>query len=212
MHYFYFDAAGDPGFQLGKTLKAGGSKPFYVLCVISTEDKYATQNVIIELRGILNLKLGYEFKYHTLDVKKRQPFFAELVKHNFTAYVAVLDKQHSSQARSFSLFGGNLLTNTLVIPLISLAIADLSPPLTKFHLTIDQAKHDKIIPEMRVALSKELRQQNLTCKSKISPGDSKKEDCLQLADMIAGMVMDSYETNNKELYSIIQKKVVLNEI
>ncbi len=80
MHYFFFDAAGDPGFQISKSPKGkgGGSKPFYVLCVISTNNNTSIQLKLNDLRHQWGMNPVHEFKFHTLDRKKRQPFFKTL--------------------------------------------------------------------------------------------------------------------------------------
>lgn len=205
MHYFFFDAAGDPGFKVGF-----GSSPFYVVCVVSTPDKYGLQDKLDQLRKVLKASPKFEFKYYKFPASNRQAFFTEIMKHALLAHVCVIDKANSFQAANLARLGGNALTNRVVAPLISQAIADAIPPITNFHFYIDQAKHDKKIAQnMRVEVSYELKQRGLNCKSKLSPQDSKIESCLQVADMIAGMVMESYETGDKRLLNIVSPKMIL---
>lgn len=205
MHYFFFDAAGDPGFKVDS-----GSSPFYVVCVISTSDKYGLQDKLEQLRKTFKASPKYEFKYFKFPALNRRLFFTEIMKHDLRAHVCVIDKANSFQVAMLSKLGGNALTNRIIAPLISHAIDDAEPPITNFHFYIDQAKHDKKIAQvMRAEISHELNQRKLSCISKLSPQDSKIEHCLQIADMIAGMVMDSYETGDKKLLNIVKPKLVL---
>jgi hypothetical protein len=210
MHYFFFDAAGDPGFQVGK--EGGGSKPFYVSCVIATENKLAIQDRIAALRQRFGLKAKFEFKYHNLDTVKRVPFFAEFAKSDmdFKAYVSVLDKQNSLSTLSLSNLGGNVLTSRLLAPLIGQAVALSVRPVNKLRIVIDQKKNDKAIADaMRAAISNELKSRGLICSSRVSPVESHTEGCLQLADMVAGMIMDKFKSGNEGLYKIMENKILL---
>lgn len=205
MHYFFFDAAGDPGFKLGF-----GSSPFYVVCIISTADKYGLHDKLDQLKKTFKASPRFEFKYFKFPAVNRQTFFTEVMKHDLLAHVCVIDKANNFQAANFSKLGGNALTNRIIAPLISQVIADAIPPITNFHFYIDQAKHDKKIAQaMRVEVSHELNQRGLNCKSKLSPQDSKIEPCLQVADMVAGMVMESFETGDTKYFNIVRPKLVL---
>jgi hypothetical protein len=206
MHYFFFDAAGDPGFKFEKE---GGSKPFYVVCIVSTWAKFELENKLNELRKFYKASPKYEFKYHRFPISDRKSFFTEIVKHDLLLRVCILDKKNHPQSEGLARLGGNALTNWMVAPMISHAIANAAPPITNFHFYIDQAKHDKRIAQnMRSEISHELNQRGLVCRSQVSPRDSKLEQCLLVADMVAGMVMDSFETNDNSLLRIIQPKLV----
>ena len=216
MDSFYFDAAGDPGFQIGKiksTNLSGGSKPFFVVCVLRIDDQEKLDEAFVTLKKSFTLKTNFEFKFHTLDVSKRIPFFREIVKQPFKGYVAVLDKMKSLQTQSLSQLSGNELTNKLVAPLIIEAISEATPPITNFHFRIDEKKHNKGVAQaMRVAISAEMRQRRLLCRSKVSPCESERYSGIQLADMVAGMVMDSFEKNDQELLKIVAQKLVVTNV
>ncbi len=207
MHYFFFDAAGDPGFKF-KT--EGGSKPFYVVCIVSTETKYDLENRLAQLRLKYRTSANYEFKFSKFPAENRSSFFTEIMKHDLLFNVCILDKKNHPQSEGLARFGGNALTNWVVAPMISFAVANAEPPITNFHFYIDQAKHDKKIAQnMRSEISHELNQRGLICRSQVSPRDSKLEQCLQVADMVAGMVMDSFEKQENTLLKIVQSKLVV---
>ncbi len=210
MHYFIFDAAGDPGLQVGKADSAGGSKPFYVSCVISTSDKDAITDRLATLRQTFGLASGYEFKFHALDHKYREPFFTEFAKPDihFKAYVSVWIKDSSLRSFSLSKLKGNARIGRLLAELLGEAVASTSPPINRLHCIIDQKKNDHAVANaIRLEISTELRSRGIICTTNVSPRESHTEKSLQLADMIAGMIVHRYKNNTAVLSRIIKGKL-----
>lgn len=213
MHYFFFDASGDPGVKIYPDVKQSGQpRPFYVQCLISVSDteRDLLNQKVIDLRKTFGYGPTYEFKYSKLPENKKPIFFQEIMKLDFLAYIAVLDKINSGAIGSFLNIGGSNVTNKILAPLI----ADALPQIPKFHCTIDKENDTKeVIRKLRVEVSKEIRARNLTsiCDN-IKPGDSKQFECLQVADMFAGIVADGYKNNNLTIFNSIKKKVILKII
>ncbi len=205
MHYYFFDAAGDPGFKLNT-----GSTPFYVQCLIVTQDKQAISDKLAELRNRFKLPNNFEFKYQrNLGIIIRRQFFIEIANLDFEAYIAVLNKTESEQALTLSKLGGNELTNELLAKLTATASVQIS----KFYLKIDEAKHlVAVAQKLRVRISNEFRTEGINCSFKVSPSVSHKDDGLQVADMIAGLIMDGYETQNNEIFKVLQAKLAVWEV
>ncbi len=214
MHYLFFDATGDPGFKLKKTVRGGGSTPYYVQGIVSFESKDAkelAESKIKELRSRFKLPSNFEFKYHRrLSNPSKQSFWAEVAKLDARFFVTVLDKINSTQVKNLSALNGNDLTSRLVAQLVGEAVQNCK----EFVFTVDEHEQAKVVVQhIRSEVSAEIRRRCLNTKcNKISARDSKKEDCLQLADMIAGLVMDSYEVKDKNLYKLIEKKMSLKEL
>ncbi len=217
MHYFFFDAAGDNGFQIGKasSSRGGGSKPFYVLAVISTPSQFDIEDRIRKLKTLWGINENQEFKFHTIDQKKKAPFFQNFADQNFTGYVAVWDKMTSSQTPTLEkLKDGNKVTSKLLAPIIAQAVTPTNGPIIDdFYLYIDERKNNNVVKNMiRKEISDELKKLKILYQMKLSPRDSKVIQSIQLADMVAGMVMDSFETANDNLLRIIRHKLIITKI
>lgn len=217
MHYFFFDAAGDNGFQIGKASsgKGGGSTPFYVLAVVSTPSQFDIEDKIRNLKTLWGMNEKQEFKFHTIDQKKKAPFFQNFANQSFTAYVSVWNKTASPQTLTLEkLKDGNKVTSKLLAPLIVQAVTPAnSPVIDDFYLFIDERKNNTVVRNMiRKEISDELRKLKIVYQMKLSPRDSKVIQSIQLADMVAGMVMDSYETGSRQLLSLIEHKLIISEV
>lgn len=213
MHYFFFDASGDPGFDIYSDVKQK-SRPnlFYVQCVISVSDKDKDLMIqkVVDLRKTFGYGPTYEFKYSKLPENKKPLFFEEIIKLDFSAYIAVLDKINSGAKASLLNIGGSNVTNKILAPLI----ADALPGIPKFHCTVDKENDSReVIRKLRGEISKELRARNITsvCDN-IKPGDSKQFECLQVADMFAGIVADGYKNSNPAIFTPVRKKITLKLI
>ncbi len=105
---------------------------------------------------------------------------------------------------------GSEVTNHLVAQLL----AEATVKIGSFHLIIDESEQAKQLAlKMKSVIINELKNRGMGSKcEKVTPRDSKKDLCLQLADMIARMVMDSNETGSKSLIKIIEKKLVITTL
>ena len=198
MHYF-LDAAGDPGFKKQ-------SKPFYVQCLIAIPNatsKAKIQDKMSELKKLFKMNSDSEFKYNSFDQRKRIAFFTEIAKMDLKAYTAVVDKNLGGiVAHRFAKMDGNSITGEILVDLI----ADVSVGITEYSFTIDGQKSDKkLTDKWRVDASRELKTRGIICNCvRFTSQVSHRESCLQIADMIAGVVMDRFETNNYGLLKPIE--------
>ncbi len=208
MREFYFDGSGDQGLQRSRT--SNPSSRFYIQCVIdikTDEAKQAIKKKFAELRKRFNMPPTEEFKYHKrLRPAYLQLFFEEVVKLDFMAYVGVLDKDTSWLVPSLRSLKGNQLTNNLIAQLLAEYLTDVG----EFHLYVDKENDQKVSEQtMRAEITRVLKNSeldlNIKCE-KVTGLKSTQDDCLQLADMIAGHVGFGFKNDKRDCYSILEQR------
>lgn len=217
MEYFFFDGAGDQGFiqkTPAEAKKVGrGSSLFYTQCIVSTgntENTALIKQKLAELKSKYGLNLNAEFKYRKFDLVKKQPFFTDLAKLDLKAYVTVLDKFNtrytSLQAHGLSELDGPTLTNRLLARILGDILTN-SPNITDLRLIVDLPRREQnSVRLMRSETNKEISHISPYRSCKLSASDSQKDIGVQLADMIAGLVMDAYETGKMDKLKVLESK------
>ncbi len=175
--YFYVDESGDAGLE-GKA----SSSSHFVITMVQLPDR-APLHPLVRLRKALNLPSAFEFKYHKTTATQKDRFFRDVLAVPFRVRAVVLNKAR-----------------------IGLSLRELSPQELITHLIIqltlraselDIANEVLIIDGATPAFCRHLRVQFTdVCKSenRIRPfkniigANSRNEDGLQMADMIAGAI------------------------
>lgn len=217
MSYFYFDAAGDQGFiqhSPTEAMKFGrGSTPYYVQCLVNTgttENTFLIKQELEKLKTKYELSVTAEFKHAKFKFEHKKPFFLDIAKFNFFAHVTILDKFNtrytSLQARQLSNLSGPDLTNRLLAQSLA-EILTADPSITDFHLVVDVPRAEQnSVSLMRQVIKNFVSQIQPYRSYKVSPSDSKKDVGVQLADMIAGLVMDAYETGEMDKFKVLESR------
>lgn len=208
MRELYFDGSGDQGLQRSAT--SSQSSRFYIQCVIDIKTDEAKETIkkkFAELRKRFGIPSNIEFKYHKrLRPEYQQVFFDEIAKLDFIAYVGVLDKDNRGAVIGFKGLKGNELTNNLIAQLLAEYLSDLE----NFHLYVDKENDQKVSEQaMRAEIARVLKSRdlelNIKCE-KVTGLKSTQEDCLQLADMIAGHVGFGFKNDKRDCYSNLEQK------
>jgi len=181
--HLFIDWSGDLGFKFGR-----GSTTHLVIAVVSTVDYAALQKLISGFRTERGLHKAYEFHHAHIPEAERAAFCDALHDVSLQAWVLVVDKRRLSgsfqRRNQYDLFGEFIATLADQLPAEAVENA--------FVMIDAHATTTKLTRRIRVAMSRALRARE------IQPGIKKvrgypahSEDGLQLADMLAGAVVES---------------------
>lgn len=179
------DESGCPGFKLKK-----GSTPYFVVGMVIFKDFSEAEEAskkIAELRQ--TLKVNPEFKFSKTRAKVKDDFFHSLCHYNFQVRALVVNKNnlYSRELRNNTDSFYNFFVKT-VMQYDDKTLANAS-------IKID-GSGDK---EFKTALNNYLRQSIGGQKiKKFKFVDSKKDNLIQLADMIVGAIARNYSGKRKE--------------
>lgn len=191
----YIDDSGDPGF------KSGASSNFIMAAAVfmAESDALIVSEKISELRKSLKWKDNHEFKFRKAksDIKK---LFLKTVKvYDFEIYAAYIDKRKYKKkmipdGRLYYLVVEELLKN---IPLKDLNV--------KIDGSASKDYRRRVVSSLRKNINKDVRKVE-----KVEFLDSNKNNLIQLADMIAGSVnrsMQSERDDSDDYIKIIRGKI-----
>lgn len=177
MQYFFVDESGDAGLE-----GQASSSSHFVLAMVQLPERASIQP-LIGVRRTLRVSPRFEFKYHISTPYQKDRFFQAVLKIPFRVRVAVVDK-----SRLGAMFA-NLPPQELTIELlVRLTLRASELDIANEVLIIDGAT-SAFCRSVRIHFSERCKQENRIRPFKnIIGGDSKREDGLQMADMVAGAV------------------------
>ncbi len=196
--YHFLDDSGDPG--LSGTV---GSSSHFVLAMVELPQRQPLSSLAL-IRQKLYLSPVYEFKYYKLTPVQKDAFFKEIQGLQFVVRATAICKiDFIKQHRQLS-------GQELVVELVSqLAISNSS--IVNDILVMD-ALTAQMARSIRINLSHicQLLKRERPFK-KITGANSKKEDGLQLADMIAGAIRHHTMGKEDRYYQTFQHKIAFLE-
>lgn len=138
---------------------------------------------LANLRKSLRVSPNFEFKYHKTTSQQKERFFTEILGVDFRIRAVTVDKAQLNLP--FNQLPPQALVTELII---GLAMRASELDIANEVLIIDGAT-PAFCRNLRVQFSKRIKQEERIRPFKnIIGGDSKREDGLQLADMIAGAI------------------------
>jgi regulator of PEP synthase PpsR (kinase-PPPase family) len=159
-----------------------------------SEAMSVTETAIQQLRDRLGLKKTYEFHFNSTSNRVREEFCKTVCNSPFIIRAIVMDKSRiyveSMLHKSSSYF-----YNYTVKMLLKHNFGSI----TNAKVTID----GKMNRELKTYLHKELNQETKLIHD-VDFEDSKSNDLIQLADMVAGSISRSYKTDKKDALTYIQ--------
>lgn len=190
--YHFLDESGDPGQHSGN---------YFAMALV----QLATHQPVTEIanaRRALNLANTFEFKYHKSTAAQREVFFHAIQSLPFRVRAAVINKNR--MPAELKLQGHPFIvewTTRLIFRATELDIAN------------DILVMDGAVPSLRRALRIRLSNECRRLKrerpfSKIIAADSKRDDGLQLADMVVGAVRQYVIEGDLNFYSTFANKMV----
>lgn len=195
--YFFVDESGDPGLDGG-----AGSSSHFVVAMVQLPNR-APLDSLTHVRQALRFPDTFEFKYHKTASAPKDLFFSEVLSIPFRVRAVVVDKQQ------LVLKWRNLSSQDFVTELIL--------QMTLRTSELDIANELLIIDGATPAFCRRLRVQFTDrCKQlkRIRPfkhivgANSRNEDGLQLADMIAGAIRLYAMGGSAAHFSCISQRIV----
>jgi hypothetical protein len=197
------DESGDPGFKI-----ASGSSEYFVVTLLAFTDinhAEAADRRISRLRQELRLADSFEFHFNKLNRRNRETFLRELSAHKFFYLSVVINKR--------KLVGpGFRHKESFYKYTCSLVFKNARRYLKNATVIIDGSGSREFRKQLSSYLRKRINDQtSARCYiRKIKVEDSKKNNLLQLADVICGAVARSYgKKDDRNVYRdlIIHREV-----
>lgn len=186
----FVDESGDSGLKIGK-----GSSEFFVLTLViftENEDANVSDLAVDAIRNILNLSDRTEFKFNKLNDKGRRYFLSSVSNHEFTYYSVVINKAKLT-GKGFS------FKEPFYKYVCQMAFNNCREHLEDATIVIDGSGSREFRQQLQTYIKGKINDRNdvRTCIKKVKIEDSKKNNLLQLADMICGAVARSF-TSKKD--------------
>lgn len=200
--YFFVDESGDPGLH-----GVAGSSSCFVVAMVQLPNR-APLDSLAHMRQVLGFPDTFEFKYHKTASAPKDLFFSEVLSIPFQVRTVVVDK------KKLLLNWRHLLPQDFVIDLIIQMTFRASELDIANELLIVDGATPAFCRSLRVQFTDRCKQQKRIRPFKhIVGANSRNEDGLQLADMIAGAIrLHAMGGSSDHFYSISQRIVDLWEL
>jgi hypothetical protein len=198
----FIDDSGDPGFKFNK----GSSKYFVIALVIFSDELEAEKAAVAikELRREMGFPDNVEFKFHKSSDKTKESFLRKVKSFKFTIRSLVVDK---TMIRSDELKNNK---NSFYSYAIKMVLKHNDGEILNAKIKIDGSGDRIFKRNFMTYLRKELNSGERKIMKNCRLVDSKTNVLIQMADMIAGSVRRSYESDlsDKAKY----KSIILSNI
>jgi len=195
--YFYVDESGDAGLE-----GQASSSSHFVIAMVQLPERAQLYPLEI-LRKSFRVSPSFEFKYHKTTSQQKNKFFSEVLAVNFRVRAVAVDKAQLGPL--FNRLPPQALITELII---GLAMRASELDIANEILIIDGAT-PLFCRNLRVQFSERTkREERIRPFKKIIGGDSKVEDGLQLADMIAGAIRLYVMGISSEHFHAISPRIV----
>lgn len=194
--YHLLDDSGDPG------LGDPGSSSHFALAMVQMPERVPLPE-LAALRRMFHLPPMFEFKYYRAKPRQKEAFFRMIHPLSFRVRAVVIDK--SRLGNQFAGMSGQDLTIEFIAGL-TLRAEQLD--LANDMLVVDGAMLG-FLRSLRIRLSDECHKLGRVRPfRKIISGDSKRDDGLQLADMVVGAIRHYVMGEETAYYRTFAPKVV----
>lgn len=203
----FIDESGDTGLKLNR-----GSSPFFVISLIVFDDHAeadACDQRINLLRNELGLDEKYEFHFKNNSDRIKEEFLKAVSKYSFVYFSLVINKDPTillgdqfEQKSTFYKYACNLVFTT-ALPLLSRSI-----------VTLDECGSPRFKTELRKYLNGKLDNDGRSIIKKLKQEDSQKNNLLQLADYVSGVVNRKVQNRREwqKFYRYISEREMSLEI
>ena len=197
MQYFFVDESGDAGLE-----GQASSSSHFVVAMVQLPER-APLKPLVDLRKALYVPPNFEFKYHQSQPLQKDRFFKETLAVDFRIRAVTVDKARLGP--NFNTLAPQALTIELIIGL-TMHASELD--IANEVLIIDGAT-PSFCRNLRIQFSeRSKREERIRPFKNIIGGDSKREDGLQLADMIAGAIRLHVMRISSDHFDIISPRIV----
>ncbi len=198
----FIDDSGDPSFKIDK----GASKFFVICCVVFDDDLQAekTSTAIKELRRELKFSEKMEFKFNGSSYATRVAFLNKIKPFSFKIRVLVVDKKKIKS---------DLLKNdkqSFYSYFIKMVLRYNKGTILDAKIKIDGSGDRIFRKRFLTYLRKELNSKQKKIVKNLRLVDSKTNQLIQMADMIAGTIRrykEAEKTDAPKYWKIIESKI-----
>lgn len=189
----FIDDSGDPGFNFER-----GSSVYFALAAVIFDDNKEAETVsaaINDLRNKLNWKCEKEFKFNKSNLGIRKTFLTTVTKYNFRIRILLVDKRkiRSPELRS----NKNSFYNFMIKELLTHSNGTIN----NANIYLDGHEDKSYKKAARTYFRKQLNSNSKIAK-KLEFVDSKKNNLIQIADMIASSITRSKSDKNDAIVYI----------
>lgn len=192
------DDSGDPGLKIGK-----GSSRYFVIAVVCFADDLDAEEASLKIKRIrrdLKWKPLHEFKFRKTSPEIRRMFLSKMKRFDFRVSLVILDKTDIINIVAFKKNASELY-NAAILK----ALASFSGRMEDVHIYIDGESGVDYRRKVRTYLRKNLPKGAI---KELTYRDSKNDNLIQLADMIAGAARRSVERDTDASYlKIIKERI-----
>lgn len=194
----FIDESGDTGLEISK----GATKYFIIVMVVFAENDealFCDQRIDL-LRREMNLNPNFEFHFHSNSDRVREAFLKAVLPYQFFYYGIVVNKAE--------LFGeGFKNKESFYKYACGLLFENAKEKLEKTTVVIDESGRKLFKYQLAKYLRSKINTTDKKYIKKVKMQDSKKNNLLQLADMISGAINRSLgeSKKNKNLFRDIVK-------
>jgi hypothetical protein len=175
----FIDESGDPGLKLGR-----GSSPFFCVALVmfeENEEAEAADRAIVDLRSRLRLHEDYEFHFNSCNREIRESFLMAAASYNFFYHGIIINKAKLTGP-------GFRVKESFYKYTCALVFENAKPRLSDATVIIDGSGSR----DFRKQLATYLRRKTGRLIKKVKVQNSRRNNLLQLADMVAGAINRSF--------------------
>ncbi len=202
----FIDESGDTGL----TIEKGATKYFIIVMIVfeDNDEALACDKRIDLLKRELGLPQNYEFHFHSNSNRVREAFFRAVLPYQFFYYGIVINKK--------KLFGeGFKNKESFYKYAASLLFENAKEKLERAIIVIDEAGRELFKYQLAAYLRKKLNYLDRHRIYKVKMQDSKRNNLLQLVDMISGAVnrsLNKDKKDNQKFRNIIKPREIYVQI
>ena len=195
----FIDDSGDPGF------KKGASSSNFIMAAalfINSENATLVNNAISKYRRSLGWKDEHEFKFRTSSKQIKLGFLSNVNQYLFDIYAVYLNKTNYPNVFKFS--DNEKLYNWAIKELLAIM------PLQEASIKIDGKYGKNYKLHVKIYIRKELNTNTVKKVKDFNVQDSRRDNLIQLADIIAGSInrsLQSDKTDSDEYIYYIKNKI-----
>jgi hypothetical protein len=192
------DESGDPGFKLEK-----GSTTHFVAAMVVFRDFKQAEACSATIKTLRQqLPHSGEFKFNKSDFRVKDGFFEAMRSHSFEVWALVVDK---TRIRSENLRRNDEKFYNYFVKLL----LDCGAKLEGARVKIDGSGDREFKEQLQRYLKRSLPDGAV---SSVKFSDSKKDDLIQLADMVVGAIARSYRTTEERSKASRWRAMLNNKI
>lgn len=195
--FIFADDSGDTGFKKS-------SSPVFVIALVIFDDNLVAEKTALaikKLRRELKFPDNVEFKFHKSRPSIKRKFLDTVTKYPFRIRAIVVEK---GRVRNKFKEGSK---ETFFNHIVMTALRESDGTIRNAKLRFDERGGRRVRNEMRAYLSREMDNKTKKIFLDLKFIDSKKDNLVQLADMVAGTIAAYYKGTEKELFSLLQKRI-----